>query len=54
MPHNLIIAKLHAFGFGKAPLRFMNCSMTDRYHRVLKSVIPSAFKASLNAGCLKV
>ena len=47
MPHNIIIAKLHAFGFGKAPLRFMNCGLTDRYQRVLKSIIPSAFRALL-------
>ena len=47
MPHNLIIAKLHAFRFGKVPVRFTNCGLKGRNQRVLKSMIPSAFRASL-------
>ena len=34
LPHNLIIAKLHAYGFDKALLRFMHSYLTDRYQRV--------------------
>ena len=34
LPHNLIIAKLHAYGFDKASLRLMHSYLTDRYQRV--------------------
>ena len=34
LPHDLIIAKLHAYGFDKAPLRPMHSYLTDRYQRV--------------------
>ena len=34
LPHNLIIAKLHAYGFHKASLRLMHSYLTDRYQRV--------------------
>ena len=31
LPHDLIIAKLHAYGFDKAALRLMHSYLTDRY-----------------------
>ena len=31
LPHNLIIAKLHAYGFDKVSLRLMHSYLTDRY-----------------------
>ena len=34
LPHDLIIAKLHAYGFDKALLRLMHSYLTDRYQRV--------------------
>ena len=34
LPHDLIIEKLHAYGFGKASLRLMHSYLTDRYQRV--------------------
>ena len=34
LPHNLIIAKLHAYGFDKASLRLMQSYLTNRYQRV--------------------
>ena len=34
LPHDLIIAKLHAYGFDKASLRLMHSSLTDRYQKV--------------------
>ena len=34
LPHNLIIAKLHAYGFDKASLRLMHSYLTKRYQRV--------------------
>ena len=34
LPHDLIIAQLHAYGFGKASLRLMHSCLTDRYQRV--------------------
>ena len=34
LPHDLIIAKLHAYGFDKASLRLMHSYLTDRYQRV--------------------
>ena len=34
LPHNLIIAKLHAYGFDKASLRLLHSYLTDRYQRV--------------------
>ena len=35
IPHDLIIAKLHTYGFGKASLRLMHSYLTDMYQRVL-------------------
>ena len=32
--HDLIIAKLHTYEFGKAPLRLMHNELEDTYHRV--------------------
>ena len=34
LPQDLIIAKLHAYGFDKAPLRLMHCYLIDRYQSV--------------------
>ena len=34
LPHDLIIAKLHAYGFDKESLKLMHNYLTDRYHRV--------------------
>ena len=34
LPHDLITAKLHAYGFDKASLRLMHSCLTNRYHRV--------------------
>ena len=34
LPHDLIIAKLHAYGFDKASLRHMHSYLTDRYQAV--------------------
>ena len=34
LPHDLIIAKLHAYGFDKASLRLMHSYLTDMYQRV--------------------
>ena len=34
IPHNLIIATLHAYGFGKPSWRLMHSYLTDRYQRV--------------------
>ena len=34
LPHDLIIAKLHAYGFDKASLRLMHSYLTGRYQRV--------------------
>ena len=34
LPHDLIIAKLHAYGFDKASLRLTYSYLTDRYQRV--------------------
>ena len=34
LPHDLIIAKLHAYRFDKAPLRLMQCYLIDRYQSV--------------------
>ena len=34
LPHDLIIAKLYAYGFDKASLRLMHSYLTDRYQRV--------------------
>ena len=34
LPHDLIIAKLHAYGFDKASLRLMRSYLTDSYQRV--------------------
>ena len=34
LPHDLIIAKLHAYGFSKASLRLMPSYFTGRYQRV--------------------
>ena len=34
LPHDLTIAKLHAYGFDKASLRLMHSSLTDRYQKV--------------------
>ena len=34
LPHDIIIAKLHAYGFDKALLRHMYSYLTDRYQRV--------------------
>ena len=34
LPHDLIIAKFHAYGFDKASLRLMHSYFTDRYQRV--------------------
>ena len=34
LPHDLIIAKLHAYGFEKASLRRMHSYFTDRHQRV--------------------
>ena len=34
LPHDLIIAKFHAYGFDKASLRLMHSYLTDRYQRV--------------------
>ena len=34
LPHDLIIAKLHAYGFDKVSLRLMHSYLTDRYQRV--------------------
>ena len=34
LPHDLIIAKLHAYGFDKISLRLMHSYLTDRYQRV--------------------
>ena len=53
LPHDLIIAKLHAYGFDKASLRLMHSYLTDSI-RESKSIIPIAFGASSNMGCLKV
>ena len=46
LPHNLIIAKFHAYEFDKASLRLTHSYLTGI--RKLKSIIPIAF------GCLKV
>ena len=32
--HDLIIVKLHAYGFDKASLRLMHSYLTDRYQRI--------------------
>ena len=34
LPHDLIIAKLHVYGFDKASLRLIHSYLTDRYQRV--------------------
>ena len=34
LPHDLIIAKLHAYGFYKASLTLMHIYLTGRYQRV--------------------
>ena len=34
LPHDLIIAKLHAYGFDKSSLRLLHSYLTDRYQRV--------------------
>ena len=34
LPHDLIIAKLHAYGSDKASVRLMHSYLTDRYQRV--------------------
>ena len=34
LPHNLMIAKLHAYRFEKASLRLMHSYLTDRYQRI--------------------
>ena len=34
LPHDIIIAKLHAYGFDKASLRPMHSYLTGRYQRV--------------------
>ena len=34
LPHDLIKAKLHAYGFDKASLRLMHSYLTGRYQRV--------------------
>ena len=34
LPHDLIIAKLHAYGFDKASLRLMHSYLTNWYQRV--------------------
>ena len=34
LPHNLIIAKLHTYGFDKASLRLMQSYLRNRYQRV--------------------
>ena len=34
LPHDLIIAKLHAYGFDKASLRFIHRYLTNRYQKV--------------------
>ena len=34
LPQNLILAKLHAYGFGKASLRLIHSYLTDSYQRV--------------------
>ena len=53
LPHDLMIAKLHAYRFEKASLRLMHSYLTDRYQRI-KINIPIAFAVSLNMGCFKV
>ena len=53
LPHNLIIAKLHAFGFDKASLRLMH-SYLQTCIRESKSITPTAFGASLDMGCLNI
>ena len=44
LPHDLIIAKLHAYGFDKASLRLMHSYLTDRYQTGISS----------NMECLKI
>ena len=34
LPYELIIAKLHIYGFDKTSLRLMHSYLTGRYHRV--------------------
>ena len=34
LPHDLMIAKLHAYRFEKASLRLMHSYLTDRYQRI--------------------
>ena len=34
LPHDLITAKLHAYGFDKASWRLMHSYLTDRYQRI--------------------
>ena len=53
LPHNLIIAKLHAYWFNKASLRLMHSNWQAGI-RELKSIISIAFGASLNMAYLKV
>ena len=53
IPHDLIIAKLHTYGFGKALLRLMHSYLTGMYQRV-KINNSYAFGASSNIMCLNV
>ena len=50
LPQDLIIAKLHAYGFDKA----LSIAIWQAGIRVLKSIIPIAFAASSNLLCLKL
>ena len=34
LDHDLLIAKLHAYGFGRAALRFVKSYLSDRWQRV--------------------
>ena len=53
LPHDLIIAKLHTYGFDKASLRLMQSYLTDRYQRVKINHF-YIFGVSSNMECLKV
>ena len=35
LDHDLLIAKLHAYGFGRAALRFVKSYLSDRWQRVM-------------------
>ena len=53
LPHDLIIAKLHTYGFDNVSLRLMHSYLTGRYQRAKINDF-SIFAVSSNMECLKV